>query len=110
MRDRKVIFHFAPLQGSIAKEILGDKARDLDTVWLLQEDALYSKSDAVLRVLRSLSGKWKVLSYCLGWLPRTVRNWGYDQIASRRYHLFSKLNRCPMPTPELRQRFLMDGL
>jgi len=65
----------------------------------------YTKSTAVLKTMRDLSGAWKIL-YVLMIIPRPVRDFFYDLVARSRYRMFGKRDACMIPTPELEARFL----
>jgi predicted DCC family thiol-disulfide oxidoreductase YuxK len=110
-RDRADQFRFAALQGRRARETLlrFDKdPTDLDTFYVLSEEgALYSRSRAILFVLRELGGVWK-LSRVLGVLPTPLLDGAYNLVARYRYRLFGKYDACAIPSPAHRQKFLED--
>jgi predicted DCC family thiol-disulfide oxidoreductase YuxK len=107
-RDPRGRLRFAALQspaGQALQRRFGLDATDLDGVVLIEGDRCHVKSAAALRVLRYLSGAWPLLA--LGLLvPRPLRDWAYDQFARRRYAWFGRREQCPVPTPDLRDRFL----
>lgn len=110
-RDPEGIFRFAPLQSAVAEELLEGyetNPDDLDSVVLLEGEKLYKKSDAVLRAARHIGGVYRLL-WSFRWLPRTLRDWLYDFVASRRYGWFGKKETCMMPTPDISSRFLAGG-
>jgi len=107
-RDPRGRFRFAALQSAAARQLLQrhDAApADLGTVVLVDGEHRYTKSDAVLRVVRHLSGAWPVLSV-LRLVPRPLRDAVYDWVARNRYDWFGRRRTCMVPTPELRTRFL----
>lgn len=108
-RDPSGQIHFASLQSDTGKQLLqlyGYADSDLQSVVYLEGDRLYTKSDAVIRVGRRLSGIWPLLS-CLGYvLPRAVRNSLYDWAARNRYRWLGKSEQCLLPSPQTRSRFL----
>jgi len=111
--DRKDRFRFAALQSSLAANLLrgyGRDAGDLDTVYVIarygQSSAtLLSKARAVLFMLGQLGGIWR-LAPLLRVLPRPLLDFGYDQIAGRRYRWFGRYDACPVPTPATKAKFL----
>ena len=124
--DRRGVFRFASLQSAGGQRLLiahgaaADVARaaavtpasaddDGSEAWqsmvLIDEDGVFKRSTAVLRVLRRLGMPWAITSIFL-MLPVAVRDWGYTVIARRRYRWFGKRDTCAMPTPEQRARFL----
>jgi predicted DCC family thiol-disulfide oxidoreductase YuxK len=112
-RDRRGRFRFAPLQGSLAADLLrrhGRDARDLDTVFVVLDhggpgERVLWKARAVLHVLRSLGGAW-ALARSLEWLPPRWLDAAYDLVAVRRYRLFGRSETCLLPPAEHRSRFV----
>ncbi|HEY6931128.1 MAG TPA: DCC1-like thiol-disulfide oxidoreductase family protein [Thermoanaerobaculia bacterium] len=112
-RDPNAQFRFAALQSSFARETLGRHGRnpeDLNTLYLLEgfglpSERLRSKSDAALRVLDRIGGVWK-LSRIIAWLPKSLRDLGYDLVAKTRYRIFGKTDHCRVPSARDRARFI----
>lgn len=107
-RDREPRLRFAALQSTVGSELLTAHGLDpasLDSVVLIEGGTARTCSDAVLGVLRHLRAPWR-LARIFGVLPRFVRDAGYRVVARSRYRLFGKKDACPMPTAELRTRFL----
>lgn len=104
--DKKRKLRFTPIQGETAQTHLPPDRRDnLDTIIFLCNGRLYFRSDAILMILRTLGGFWSV--FVLGYLmPRGIRNWLYDRIASNRYRWFGKKDTCRLPTLQERASFL----
>ena len=114
-RDRREVFRFAPLQGPLANRILkayGIDPSDLDTIYVAvncdqsSKERLLATSDAAVFVLRELGGIWRVGAALLGLMPRSVRDWGYGLIARNRYRIFGRYETCPIPSENVRTRFL----
>jgi predicted DCC family thiol-disulfide oxidoreductase YuxK len=106
-RDRRGVFHFAPLQGETARSRLAEAdVRDLTSVVLIDRDGTHRKSAAIDRILRRLGGAWGVLAALLRIVPRPVRDLGYSLIARYRYAIFGKKESCRLPTAAERARFL----
>jgi predicted DCC family thiol-disulfide oxidoreductase YuxK len=64
------------------------------------------RSDVVLAMLRELPRPWPFVGRVFSWIPRPVRDLGYRLVARWRYRIWGRLESCPMPTPEERERFL----
>ncbi|MFC6722109.1 thiol-disulfide oxidoreductase DCC family protein [Halobacteriaceae archaeon SHR40] len=110
-RDPEGVFRFAPLQSTVAEELLASHdidPTDLDSVVLVEGEEVYTKSDAVLRAAHHLGGIYRLLPP-FEILPRSLRNRLYDFVADRRYGWFGKKEQCMMPTPDIRSRFLAGG-
>jgi predicted DCC family thiol-disulfide oxidoreductase YuxK len=106
-RDRRGIFRFAPLQGETAQRLLSEAdVRDLNSIVLIEGDAVFRKSTAVARILSRLGGLWGFLGAFLRLVPRPLRDLGYATVARWRYAIFGKREACRMPTPAERARFL----
>jgi len=106
-------FHFAPLQSELARRILirhGRNPGDLDTMYLVigadtPHERLLAKSDGLLAVLHGLGGRWRLLSLAR-FLPRALRDRGYDRLARNRYRWFGRAEQCTVPGPDIRARFV----
>lgn len=101
-RDKARVLHFAPLQGSTAKELLPaeDRAK-LDTVIFYEDGKIYHRSAAILKILTKLGGPYKLFG--LGWIiPSFLRDVLYNWIAKNRYAWFGERNMCRFPTAEER--------
>jgi predicted DCC family thiol-disulfide oxidoreductase YuxK len=110
-RDPEARFRFAPLQSEVGERLVADCGLDseaMDSVVLVDEGRCYVKSDAVIRIGRHLGGVYRLLS-AGRLLPRRLRDAVYDVVAARRYGWFGRRDRCMMPTPDLRSRFLTEG-
>ncbi len=106
--DPSAHFRFAALQSEAARRLLGETQMSgtlLDSVVLVENVRVYTRSTAVLRVARRLSFPWP-LFFALIVVPRPLRDMVYELIARHRYAWFGRRDACMMPTPELRARFL----
>lgn len=63
------------------------------------------RSAAALRVVDYLGGPWNALKVARV-IPAPLRDWLYDKIADVRYRVFGKYETCPLPSPEVRARFV----
>ncbi|KAA5543943.1 thiol-disulfide oxidoreductase DCC family protein [Adhaeribacter rhizoryzae] len=101
-------FKFAALQSETGRQLLQKfqpGVYNLDTVILIENNKLYHRSTAALRILRHLSGAWPLL-YLAIILPVFFRDWGYNFVARNRYRWLGQRESCLMPTPGLKARFL----
>ena len=89
-------FAFAPLQSA-----------DPETFVLLDHGRRYERSDAVLHLALGLRAPWP-LAFALILIPRSLRDAAYGWFARNRYRWFGRQETCPLPPPELRERFLVD--
>jgi predicted DCC family thiol-disulfide oxidoreductase YuxK len=106
-RDPKNIFRFASLQSDYAQEKIVPfhiSPEDLDSFILLENDKVYQRSTAALRVALKLTGLWPLL-YVFIIVPPFIRNAVYNYIGKNRYKWFGKQESCWVPTPELKSKF-----
>ena len=112
-RDGRNLFRFAPLQGSLARQLLLREQRDptdLDTVYVIAnyetaDRRLHSKAAAILFILGALGGIGSIATIAR-LFPQSFLNWAYDRVARNRYRIFGKYDACPLPTPQTRAKFL----
>ncbi|HLE57858.1 MAG TPA: thiol-disulfide oxidoreductase DCC family protein [Rhodothermia bacterium] len=107
LRDPAGVFRFAPLQSDAATHMMADRTKlpSSDSIILLSDDRFYTRSGAVLRIVKRLRWPWPMLSALLI-IPAFIRDFVYDLIARNRYRWFGRRNECMIPTPEMRNRFL----
>jgi predicted DCC family thiol-disulfide oxidoreductase YuxK len=106
--DKKNVFRFASLQSDFAKKTLQDyttKKPIPDSLVLLENNKIYVKSDAALRIVKKLSGIYSLL-YAFIVLPRFVRDLIYDLVAKNRYKWFGKKENCLIPEASLMSKFI----
>ena len=109
-RDPRARFRFGTLQSDAAASVLrhlGVQGPMPDSVVLIEDERVYVRSTAALRIARALRFPWP-LAYGLIAVPRPLRDWVYDVVARRRYRWFGRSDVCMVPTPELRARFPSD--
>ncbi len=107
-RDKEQVFRFASLQSEIGQKYMLDAGLSLDeidTILLVENDEIYSKSTAALRIAKRLNGLWFIM-YGFIIVPTFLRNGVYDFIARNRYKWYGKQDSCWMPTPDLKKLFL----
>jgi len=106
--DTKNIFVFASLQSSFGQEILQylGVTKTTDSIVLYRPGfAYYTESDAVLNISKQLGGIYPLLQ--IGRIfPKKIRDVMYRSFAKNRYKWFGKKDECPLPSPEIRQKFL----
>jgi predicted DCC family thiol-disulfide oxidoreductase YuxK len=90
-------YAFAPLQTT--------EARDPETFVLIENGRRYERSDAVLYLALGLRAPWP-LAFALILVPRPVRDAAYTWFAQNRYRWFGRQATCPIPPPDLRDRFV----
>ncbi len=103
---------FAALDGDFAGEVVERHPflAGVDSVVFVDDpggpqERVTVKSAAALRVAEYLGGPWRVLGLA-GVIPAALRDRLYDGFARVRYRIFGTHDACPVPSPEVRARFL----
>ncbi|MDQ0200115.1 thiol-disulfide oxidoreductase DCC family protein [Neobacillus ginsengisoli] len=106
-RDPNGRFKFASLQGEAAKILFKkyDYDKEINSIILIENERIFIKSEAALRVCINLKGPVKLLSI-FRIIPRFIRDFFYDIVAENRYKWFGKKESCMLPPPEWKKRFL----
>ncbi|MFT5435597.1 MAG: putative DCC family thiol-disulfide oxidoreductase YuxK [Ulvibacter sp.] len=106
--DKKDVFRFSAIQSAVGLQMASEYGIDIsktDSILLIDQDKIYAKSTAALKIARHLSGGYPLL-YGFMIVPNFIRNWVYDIIAKNRYKWFGRKDSCMIPTPELKNKFL----
>jgi predicted DCC family thiol-disulfide oxidoreductase YuxK len=91
--DSRKIFCFIPLESEKASEFLSRYNQNnvnKGSVLLIQDEKIFTKSDAVLNILKCLDGLWP-LFYVFIIVPGFIRDPVYDIIAKYRYRWFGAI-------------------
>jgi predicted DCC family thiol-disulfide oxidoreductase YuxK len=106
-RDPLAKFQFASLQSEIGQKLLRQHGfnQELNSFVLIENDKVFIKSNAALRVCMNLKGLWRYLSI-FRIIPPAIRDYIYVIIAKNRYKWFGKQETCMLPTPDMKRRFL----
>ncbi|MDB4948098.1 MAG: yuxK [Gemmatimonadetes bacterium] len=106
--DRAARYRFAALQSDFGRERLrgmGLPEDALDTVVLVKDGRGYVKSRAVLEIARGLGMPWR-LAAAGAVVPSGLADGVYAWVARNRYRWFGRHDACPIPSPEVRSRFI----
>jgi predicted DCC family thiol-disulfide oxidoreductase YuxK len=106
-RDPAGRFQFGALQSDEGQRLLASigHSSHLDTMVLVEQGRVFTRSAAALRVVRSLRFPWPLV-YALVAVPAPLRDRLYDFFARHRYEWFGRRDRCLVPTPEIERRFI----
>jgi predicted DCC family thiol-disulfide oxidoreductase YuxK len=101
-------FLFAPLGGERFAATIPDRAGLPDSLVVrTAAGETFSRSAAVIHLLRRCGGLWRVVAALLAAIPRPIRDSGYDLCARVRYRLFGRAKEaCPLLPADLRSRFV----
>lgn len=106
--DALGVVRFAPLQSDVGIR-LRERVHappDMSSMVVIDRQRAYLKSDAAIHIARRLRFPWNLLRL-LVLLPRPLRDWGYDVVASNRFRWFGRADACRQPPPGLRERLLI---
>ena len=107
-RDKKQQFLFTSLQSDAAAKLLlqfYNKKIELNSIVLIEENKVYDKSTAVLRIARKLNPFWNIF-YIFIIVPKSFRDLVYDFIAKNRYKWFGKQDKCTVFIEKYKNRFI----
>ena len=107
--DHKKRFRFAHLQSSAGQNLLeryGFPRDMLDSVVLIDNGKAYIKTDVTIRIAPHMGGIAR-LGVLLRFVPRAIRDIGYDIVARNRYKWWGKQDACIVPTADVRERFFV---
>lgn len=106
--ERDDVIRFAAMQSVSGQALLrrfGFDPQNVVTFVFIKGGTVHVRSDAALEIARHLRLPWRMLSV-LRLVPRRLRDSLYDLVARNRYRWFGKRERCFVPSPQLRSRFI----
>ena len=89
---------FATNQGEVARIAGEPPGGDMGTIVVWDGSRRLVRSAAVLALLRTLGGGWRLLAWLACLCPGSLRDFLYDQVARRR-HRFAGLAACTRLSP-----------
>jgi predicted DCC family thiol-disulfide oxidoreductase YuxK len=107
-RDPEAKFLFTSIQQADSDLLPSGFTREvltLESILLLEQDKLFMRSTAALKIARKLNALWPLL-YVFILIPAFIRDPIYNFIARNRYRWFGKQDQCMLPTEELKSRFI----
>ena len=116
VRDHRARFRFSALQGRTFSAQFGKdqpsmgtsdgpKTQRLASIVFWDGQGTHTKSEAALRVVEGLGGKW-LFARPLRLIPRPLRDMVYDLVAANRYRWFGRRDSCRVPSSDEQERFL----
>jgi predicted DCC family thiol-disulfide oxidoreductase YuxK len=106
--DPAGIFRFAAQQSPIGQEMIAKHlsgSRPLASVILIEDNAVYVESTAVLEICARLAPPWSWLGL-LRIVPRPLRDACYRFIVRHRYQWFGRTDTCQVPSADVMARFI----
>jgi predicted DCC family thiol-disulfide oxidoreductase YuxK len=111
--DARGIFTFASLQSGVAKDLVerfGADPNELSSLYVVADyrgsrTRMFRRSSAALFLAAQLGWPWRA-AVGMRVLPTAILDRTYGVVARRRYRLFGRFERCLIPRPEFRHRFI----
>jgi len=111
--DRRAVFAFAPLQSAIGRSTVkrfGGNPDELSSFFVVSNfrtarARMVGRGRAALFVAGELGWPWKAAGL-FRVVPTAILDRLYDIVARNRYRLFGRFDRCLIPRPEYRCRFI----
>lgn len=108
--DRDGVIRFTPIQSPYGRRLASAHGLDPEapeSFLFFDHGRPLAKTAAIGALLRRLGAPWRWLAV-VDRLPRGPADAAYDWIAANRYRLMGRKDRCMIPSPEQRARFLLD--
>jgi len=104
--EKKPELLFCSLQSETGKEITSFyNMMNEKSVLLIEDNVIYKKSTAALKILTYLKGGFSLL-YGFKIIPLFIRDSVYNYIAKNRYKWFGKTETCMTPNNQIKHRFI----
>jgi predicted DCC family thiol-disulfide oxidoreductase YuxK len=107
-RDPAAYFRFGASQTPPAAALLARYGTTRDatrSLILIEDDQVYLRSTAALRIARRLTAPWRFAAVFLA-VPVPIRDAVYRVVAAVRYRLAGTSNACEIPPKEIRDRLI----
>lgn len=108
--DSQGAIRFTPLQTPYGQRLAASLGVDLqapESLVFIHHGAALTKTAAFAAILRRMPAPWRWFGV-IDRLPRGLTDRVYDWIASNRYRLFGRRERCIVPTASQRARFVIE--
>jgi predicted DCC family thiol-disulfide oxidoreductase YuxK len=92
-------------EGRALLEQFGTSRDAARSIVLIDNDQIYLRSDAVLRIASRMNAPWKYATVFL-WVPRPIRDLVYRIVSAIRIRIAGSSNACEIPPQEIRQRLI----
>jgi len=97
IHNQKENIYFTKLNSAFSKKQSIKLCLDIskhNSVVVLKENKIYTKSDAILIVLKNLAFPFSAISTLLSLVPNIITNFIYELIAKNRIKIFGSSNNC----------------
>ena len=108
--DREELFFFTHFQSDVSKRLLEKHNIGNDitsSVILIEDDKLYHRSSAIIKVFQLLKFPYSILGI-IKYVPIKMRDDFYELISSHQYKWFGRNINCMIPNEKIKQHILQD--
>lgn len=109
--DKTGVCRLAALQSPAGRRLLQRSGRhpdDISSIVLVEPNASYIRSEAVLRIAQKLSIPVALIAWMAWLVPTFVRDPVYDLVANNRYSFLGKRDTCRLMDETHASRFVVD--
>ena len=109
--DKNKLLKFTTLSSGPSlndREENGIKSTQPASVIYIEEEQVYTESEAIVRILIRIGGIWKPVAAMLRFIPRKWRDYLYRLIAKHRYRMFGKNKQCFIAPGKYTDRFVPE--
>ena len=107
--DKNEKLKFASLQSDFAKQTLQpfqQQLKNTDSIVFWCNGKIFTEADAVIEIVKTIGGFWKIVALVLQIIPKFLRNAVYRFVAKHRYQFFGKRNACRVLNKKEIERFI----
>lgn len=110
--DVKEQFFYTPYTSQVALEVIRkyNLGNRIESILFLSDGKVFSKSDAILKIVAGMGGLNKIISYFITFIiPKFIRDKAYIFVANNRYRIMGKSTKsCIIPSQNLKKRFINE--
>jgi len=86
---------FESNEGKVVRDKFSINDKNINSVILIQDKKIYTKSTATIKIATQFTGLWKLL-YIAYILPKPLRDFAYNLVAKNRHRFFSNNKNCSL--------------
>lgn len=106
--DKNRRLKYSSLQGKFAQTKLEMRSiKSIESVVFFSDGLVFERAEAVIQILITLGGIYKVIGFGLKLFPLFILNALYECVARNRYHIFGKKAACNLPSDNTKDRFIL---
>ncbi len=109
--DKNELLKFTTIQSAPSSEgrkETGITSSQPASIVYIENEQLFTESEAIVRILSRIGGVWKPLAAMLSFIPRKWRDYLYRLIAKHRYRIFGKKKQCYITPIKYADRFVPE--